>query len=73
VNEIPKASIADEPHMLTDEERERVAYALGDLVRQVRSGTLGSIPPGMPSQTCRVQPVQGLVVEIVFTRPGPLP
>lgn len=66
--EVPRISI-DEPHMLTDEERERVAYALGELARQVRHGVIGVIPPSMPSQTSKVSPVQGLVIEIVFTRP----
>jgi hypothetical protein len=72
VTEVPKVSI-DEVHKLTDEERERVAYHLSELARQVRFGSFGTIPAGMPSQTHRGQPVQGLVVELVFTRPGPLP
>lgn len=72
MTDIPRIGIHG-PWRLDDADRQRLFDELVEMAAMVKQGHFGEIPPGMPSTTYKTSPVQGVVVEIVFTRPGPLP
>lgn len=72
MDEVPRVTI-DEAWQLDEASRRRLVHELMDLGEQINGGEFGKIPSGMPSTKYTANPAPGVVVEVTFTRPGPLP
>ena len=72
MHEIPQVNIND-PHVWSEQDRERIADYLETVARQIRDGVVGTVPPGQIATQLQAEPVRGMSLKLICTRPGPLP